>query len=143
MSGDKWRAAVDTDEDGVPDPDNNNDGITDERREGGPGELILGQGAIEAYVAANYDRDKFEIEYGPSARLPVELTDVDVFMSPAEANPRIPRDARQLAERLRSLAERRREREKAQRNDRAKGTHPSRFTGCRTRQHGCSPLFLS
>ena len=37
--------------------DNDEDGITDERRDGGPGVPIVGQDAILAYVAANYDHD--------------------------------------------------------------------------------------
>ncbi|MGE5498010.1 MAG: hypothetical protein ACM3Q2_08075 [Syntrophothermus sp.] len=35
--------------------DNDDDGITDERRDGGPGEKIVGQGAILSYLVAHYD----------------------------------------------------------------------------------------
>jgi hypothetical protein len=45
--------------------DNDGDGITDETRDGGPGERIDGQAAIEAYVNAHYDRAKFEELIGP------------------------------------------------------------------------------
>ncbi|MBZ0270178.1 hypothetical protein K8I85_18650 [bacterium] len=45
--------------------DNDDDGITDERREGGAGQLLLGKPAIDAYLAANYDVGRFEITYGP------------------------------------------------------------------------------
>jgi hypothetical protein len=38
--------------------DNDVDGITDEERDGGPGEKIVGQGAILDYIAANYDTVK-------------------------------------------------------------------------------------
>ncbi|MBD3334019.1 MAG: hypothetical protein GF355_00715 [Candidatus Eisenbacteria bacterium] len=44
--------------------DNDEDGIVDELRDGGPGELIEGQAAIEQYIDANYDRTRFEISYG-------------------------------------------------------------------------------
>jgi hypothetical protein len=45
--------------------DNDEDGITDERRDSGPGTLIVGQDDIRAYVTANYDLQKFEVFYGP------------------------------------------------------------------------------
>ncbi|MEJ2194582.1 MAG: hypothetical protein P8X73_06945 [Ignavibacteriaceae bacterium] len=38
--------------------DNDEDGITDEKRDGGPGEKIVGQGNIINYIAANYDTTK-------------------------------------------------------------------------------------
>jgi hypothetical protein len=44
--------------------DNDDDGITDESRSGGPGQLIVGQGAISAYVRSHYDMAKFEAYYG-------------------------------------------------------------------------------
>ena len=44
--------------------DNDEDGITDEVRDGGPGQHIVGQDAIRAYVLANYDLGLFENEYG-------------------------------------------------------------------------------
>lgn len=40
--------------------DNDEDGITDERRDSGPGTLIEGQQAIMAYVEANYNLEYFE-----------------------------------------------------------------------------------
>jgi hypothetical protein len=45
--------------------DNDNDGITDERRDSGPGIQIVGQDAIRAYVYAHYDTTKFFATYGP------------------------------------------------------------------------------
>ncbi len=45
--------------------DNDEDGIIDERREGGPGVLIAGQDAIRAYVIAHYDTARFSAAYGP------------------------------------------------------------------------------
>ena len=47
--------------------DNDQDGITDEQRFSGPGQLIEGQEAIRAYVQANYDLASFEAfpNYGP------------------------------------------------------------------------------
>jgi hypothetical protein len=45
--------------------DNDDDGIIDELRDGGPGTHILGQDAIRAYVTAHYDLAKFEAAYGP------------------------------------------------------------------------------
>ncbi|MDO9694288.1 MAG: hypothetical protein Q7W56_06120 [Candidatus Latescibacteria bacterium] len=50
--------------------DNDEDGFVDERRDGGPGALIVGQDAIAAHVAANYDLARFEITYGPLAEMP-------------------------------------------------------------------------
>lgn len=44
--------------------DNDEDGITDEKRDGGPGQLIEGQQAIRNYVATNYNLDKYEAAYG-------------------------------------------------------------------------------
>ncbi|MCI0708066.1 MAG: hypothetical protein L0Y80_11350 [Ignavibacteriae bacterium] len=48
-------------EDGI---DNDNDGVIDERRESGPGQLIVGQDAILAYVQATYNMTAFEAFYG-------------------------------------------------------------------------------
>ncbi len=45
--------------------DNDDDGVLNELRDGGPGELIVGQEAIRAYVMANYNLPSFEREYGP------------------------------------------------------------------------------
>lgn len=39
--------------------DNDLDGITDEKRDGDPGQLIIGQAAIENYIRANYDTANF------------------------------------------------------------------------------------
>ncbi len=50
--------------------DNDNDGITDEKRDGGPGQLIVGQDAIRAYVLANYDTTKFFNTFGPFEKRP-------------------------------------------------------------------------
>lgn len=38
--------------------DNDEDGIIDEKRDGGPGQKIVGQGSILSYIAANYDTVK-------------------------------------------------------------------------------------
>ncbi|MFO7609045.1 MAG: hypothetical protein R6X35_07585, partial [Candidatus Krumholzibacteriia bacterium] len=50
--------------------DNDEDGITDERRDSGPGTPIIGQEAIAAHVAANYDLARFEATYGPLEETP-------------------------------------------------------------------------
>ena len=44
--------------------DNDEDGVLDERRDGGPGILIQGQEAIRAYVESNFDIAKYENFYG-------------------------------------------------------------------------------
>lgn len=44
--------------------DNDNDGITDEKRDGGPGELIEGQDNIRAYFLAHYNEANFIRQYG-------------------------------------------------------------------------------
>jgi hypothetical protein len=44
--------------------DDDEDGITDERRDSGPGTLISGQQAILDYVVAHYDTAKFVAKYG-------------------------------------------------------------------------------
>jgi len=44
--------------------DNDNDGITDESRDSGPGQLITGQQQILDYVVAHYDTAKFVAHYG-------------------------------------------------------------------------------
>ncbi len=49
--------------------DNDEDGITDERRDAGPGDRIEGQPAIEARWA-DYDTTRFVATYGPLARRP-------------------------------------------------------------------------
>lgn len=50
--------------------DNDNDGLLNERRDGGEGALILGQDAIRSYVSANYDTLRFNAFYGPLDRRP-------------------------------------------------------------------------
>jgi len=50
--------------------DNDSDGMTDERRDSGPGTLIVGQDAIRAYAASHYDMAKFEAFYGPIENRP-------------------------------------------------------------------------
>jgi len=50
--------------------DNDNDGITDERRDSGPGQLITGQDSIRAWVYAHYDTSKFFAYYGPLENRP-------------------------------------------------------------------------
>ncbi|MBN1826010.1 MAG: hypothetical protein JW958_07075 [Candidatus Eisenbacteria bacterium] len=44
--------------------DNDEDGILNERRDGGPGEKIVGRDAIRAWTSLYYDMDKFEETYG-------------------------------------------------------------------------------
>jgi hypothetical protein len=44
--------------------DNDGDGIVDESRSAGPGQLIVGQGAIGTYARSRYDMVKFEAYYG-------------------------------------------------------------------------------
>ncbi len=39
--------------------DNDDDGIVDERRDGGPGQLFIGQTAIREYLYGHYDMEKF------------------------------------------------------------------------------------
>lgn len=45
--------------------DNDKDGIRDEKRDGDPGQLIIGQQAIEAAVNAQYNVPNFEATFGP------------------------------------------------------------------------------
>lgn len=45
--------------------DNDLDGITNELRDGGPGQRIAGEEAIRQYVATKYDLSRFEAEFGP------------------------------------------------------------------------------
>ncbi len=49
----------------VDDIDNDDDGITDEKRNSGPGQLIEGQANIRSYVESHYDIDAFESFYLP------------------------------------------------------------------------------
>ena len=50
--------------------DDDQDGITDEQRDSGPGQKIEGQDAIRAYVNANYNMADFERAYGPLEERP-------------------------------------------------------------------------
>ncbi len=50
--------------------DNDEDGITDEKRDSGPGTLIVGQSAIMGYLVANYDTAKFQRFYGAITNRP-------------------------------------------------------------------------
>ncbi len=45
--------------------DNDEDGITDERRDGGPGTHLVGEEEIRAWVQGHYDQARFESAYGP------------------------------------------------------------------------------
>lgn len=53
--------------------DNDNDGITDEKRDGGPGMLIESRDAILGYAATHYDTVKFSAFYGPITLRPAVL----------------------------------------------------------------------
>lgn len=55
--------------------DNDDDGITDEKRDGGPGQLIVGQEAIRAWVEAHYDTVKFFAAYGPIEKRPAYVAE--------------------------------------------------------------------
>ena len=50
--------------------DDDEDGITDEQRDGGEGELVVGQEAIMNYVNARYDVTKFETFYNKIVNMP-------------------------------------------------------------------------
>ena len=56
--------------------DDDNDGILNESRDGGPGQRIEGQDAIRAYVEANYDLALFETIYGPVEERPAYVAGV-------------------------------------------------------------------
>jgi hypothetical protein len=56
--------------------DNDDDGIIDERRDGGPGQEIIGQQAILNYVSTNYDLNKFRELLGDVTKRPAYLTGV-------------------------------------------------------------------
>lgn len=56
--------------------DNDEDGITNERRDSGPGQQIIGQEAILNYVNANYDVTKFEAFHGPVTERPAYVEGV-------------------------------------------------------------------
>ena len=50
--------------------DNDDNGVIDELRDGGPGTLIVGQNAILSHVTSNYDMNKFEAFYGDVTKRP-------------------------------------------------------------------------
>jgi len=56
--------------------DNDEDGITDERRDGGPGTFIVGQDNIRFHVESNYDMELFENVYGPLEEMPAFLAEI-------------------------------------------------------------------
>lgn len=57
--------------------DNDNDGITDERRDNEPGDPIVGQDNIRLeMLARGYDLAQFEIEYGPLEQRPAYVAGV-------------------------------------------------------------------
>lgn len=56
--------------------DNDVDGITDEKRDSGPGIEIIGQESIMNYLLSNYDIAKFEALNGPITLRPAYLTGV-------------------------------------------------------------------
>ncbi len=56
--------------------DNDEDGITDERRESGPGDRIEGQDAIRAAVTTRYNLANFERFYGPLEDMPAYVRGV-------------------------------------------------------------------
>lgn len=56
--------------------DNDDDGIRNEKRDSGPGMLIMGQDAIRNYVTANYDLLKLEKFYGPLTQRPAFIQGV-------------------------------------------------------------------
>ncbi len=56
--------------------DDDDDGITDEARDSGPGQRIEGQDAIRAYVTSRYNMSLFEAEYGPLEERPAFVAGV-------------------------------------------------------------------
>ncbi len=56
--------------------DNDEDGITDEKRDAGPGSPVIGQDQIRAYVQANYDLLRFETNFGPLEEMPAYLAEI-------------------------------------------------------------------
>jgi hypothetical protein len=55
--------------------DNDEDGITDEKRDGGPGSQVVGQDQIRAYLEANYDLGRFETSFGPMEEQPAYIAE--------------------------------------------------------------------
>ena len=53
--------------------DNDLDGITDEKRDSGPGTLIVGRDAILGFAAAHYDTARFSSFFGPITQRPAVL----------------------------------------------------------------------
>ena len=56
--------------------DNDDDGIIDERRDGGPGQEIIGQQAILNYVSTNYDLNKFRNSLSDVTKRPAYTTGI-------------------------------------------------------------------
>lgn len=56
--------------------DNDEDGITDEKRNSGPGQEIVGQEAILNFVTLNYNLSKFQSIYGPVDNLPAYIAGI-------------------------------------------------------------------
>jgi len=56
--------------------DNDEDGITDEKRNSGPGQEIIGQEAILNFVILNYNLSRFQYFYGPIENMPAYIAGV-------------------------------------------------------------------
>ncbi|MGA7306878.1 MAG: hypothetical protein WBW88_18540 [Rhodothermales bacterium] len=56
--------------------DDDQDGIVDERRDGGPGEMIVGQDAIRDAVMSRYNLEDFERELGPLTERPAYVAGI-------------------------------------------------------------------
>lgn len=56
--------------------DNDQDGILNEKRNSGPGQMIVGQQAILNYISANYDTAKFSAYYGAISNRPAFIAGV-------------------------------------------------------------------
>ncbi|MEX1055907.1 MAG: hypothetical protein WED81_07740, partial [Rhodothermales bacterium] len=69
-------AYLETPGDALDGEDNDEDGIVDELRDGGPGMRVEGQAAIRAEVAARYDMAAFEHTYGPLTERPAYRAEV-------------------------------------------------------------------
>jgi hypothetical protein len=63
-------AYLETPGNGLDGIDNDEDGILNELRDGGPGEQIVGEDAIRDYVNSHYTMARFTNEYGPLERRP-------------------------------------------------------------------------
>ncbi|PKL87648.1 MAG: hypothetical protein CVV23_14325 [Ignavibacteriae bacterium HGW-Ignavibacteriae-2] len=53
--------------------DNDDDGMFDEKRDGGAGNQIIGQEAIKSYIQSNYDLTRFETFWGPLEKRPAYI----------------------------------------------------------------------